>query len=136
MLTLFLNCLATFILSFTGFFSSSNTATQERYMHVNEKCSPFVCRKECLDYVRRLKSSSCFTGDVGSYLRLSSLWYSSKEGRLALTEWFSKLDSCDWELWSAGYTKEGYLSTSGASLPSAALSFAGIVFLFTLLVKN
>ena len=68
---------------------------------IEEKCTPFVCRHECLDYVRTLKMHPCFQGDVGDLVRLYGL-YRDMTTTDEVLKWFTKLDSCDWELWQEG----------------------------------
>lgn len=72
---------------------------------VSTRCKPFVCQKECLEYVRQLKATECYHGDVGALVRVFLLEYTSSDQRLQNIEWFAKLDSCDRELWSEGYTR-------------------------------
>ncbi|WAR31784.1 DOPO-like protein, partial [Mya arenaria] len=64
---------------------------------VAEKCTPFVCREECLDYVRTLKEQPCFIGDVEKMLRTRYL--SEESTRNEVISFFAAIDSCDKELW-------------------------------------
>lgn len=105
-------------------------------MAVYNKCTPFECRKECLDYVRRLKKNHpCYHGDVGDLVRAYANHESDPQQKSDSIAWFSKLDSCDWELWSEGFQRDGtVISTSGASfITSVGLT---LIFVMTFFVVS
>ncbi|WAR31781.1 DOPO-like protein [Mya arenaria] len=92
---------------------------------VSEKCTPFVCREECLDYVRTLKQHPCFIGDVGDLLRT---WYLRDEStRNEVISFFAAIDSCDMELWEERYRPNGNID---GSISSAENRLASTHFIF------
>ncbi|XP_052788198.1 dopamine beta-hydroxylase-like isoform X1 [Mya arenaria] len=80
---------------------------------VAEKCTPFVCREECLDYVRTLKEQPCFIGDVEKMLRTRYL--SEESTRNEVISFFAAIDSCDKELWMERYRLYGNIDGPIAS---------------------
>jgi len=76
--------------------------TQELYVSVSEKCSPFICREECYNYMMKKREEACFHGDAYDVWR----FYSTHE-RNDTAYFFSQLESCDMEIWRAKNGMDG-----------------------------
>ena len=69
---------------------------------VSTLCSPFRCRKECLNYVRELRKNPCYDGEVGDFLR--AMYLQDDDADISQqVHWYAKLDSCDKVLQEEGY---------------------------------
>ncbi|XP_052220100.1 uncharacterized protein LOC127837211 isoform X7 [Dreissena polymorpha] len=87
----------------TQIFNPADPETAQIHAMIAAKCSPFVCRHECLAYVKELQKHPCFQGDVYEMFQFSALRVqSNSEYRAKMTYFFAQLDSCDWELWQEG----------------------------------
>lgn len=106
-----------------AFFVNSSTSTRKILSSVKNLCTPFQCRQECLNYVRELKSSPCFNGEVGDMARYFLL-DRNEESRLEYVHWFAALDSCDQELWAEENNKKDCESVTGGAM---SLSFMTVL---------
>ncbi|XP_052220094.1 MOXD1 homolog 2-like isoform X1 [Dreissena polymorpha] len=89
--------------NFTQIINPADPETAQIHAMIAAKCSPFVCRHECLAYVKELQKHPCFQGDVYEMFQFSALRVqSNSEYRAKMTYFFAQLDSCDWELWQEG----------------------------------
>ncbi|XP_052789490.1 dopamine beta-hydroxylase-like [Mya arenaria] len=115
---------------FEKIFNPVDPDTVAMYEAVSEKCTPFVCREECLDYVRNLKQQPCFIGDVGDLLRTRYL--RDESTRNEVISFFAAIDSCDMELWEESYRPNGKNDGSISSAENRLASTYFIIAVFAL----
>ncbi|KAH3792993.1 hypothetical protein DPMN_146495 [Dreissena polymorpha] len=90
-----------------------------------KKCTPFVCRQECLEFRKELQKDPCFHSEVQSLYRSWGLL--NPQIKSQMTNFFAALDSCDWEMWQAGYGPFGGGHTSGVAVSVATVMTSVLV---------
>ncbi|KAH3792378.1 uncharacterized protein LOC127837211 isoform X9 [Dreissena polymorpha] len=97
----------------TQIFNPADPETAQINAMIAAKCSPFVCRHECLAYLKELQKHPCFQGDVYEMFQFYAMQVKNDEYRAKMTYLLAQLDSCDWELWQEG---KGHTGDAGGPI--------------------